>query len=255
MNQVICGDCLDVLSDITHREHPRMIFADPPDFLKMKYDGFDDGQWKSLSEYYDWLYERLGGAFGIADVIWFSVYHTHRMEMEHRFYPWVTDTCGEPIQVEGMVPYDYRLIPWRFTFGQHRNTDCGNGYRPLMRYTRPGVKWNMDCIRVPSARLLKYKDKRANPLGRVPDDVWEYPRVCGTFHERRPWISNQHPEALIERMILMSTQPDDLVVDLFAGSGTVHRVAKRLGRRSISIEISRTYVANILKEDEDEGKS
>ena len=152
-------------------------------------------------------------------------------------------------------PYDYRLLFWRFKFGQHRNTDCGNGYRPLMRYSVPGTVWNTDCIRIKSERQKKYKDKRANTAGKVPDDVWEFSRVCGTFKERRKWIPNQHPEALIERMVLMSTKPDDLVIDLFAGSGTVHRVCKRLGRNSISIEVSEQYVRNILKEDEDEHKS
>ena len=124
-----------------------------------------------------------------------------------------------------------------------------------MRFSRSGVTWNTGDIRVKSARQLKYKDKRANPLGRVPDDVWEFPRVCGTFHERRKWIPNQHPEALIERMVLMSTNPGDLVIDLFAGSGTVHRVCKRLGRQSISIDISQEYVDNIRREDNDECKS
>jgi site-specific DNA-methyltransferase (adenine-specific) len=95
----------------------------------------------------------------------------------------------------------------------------------------------------------KCNDKRANPAGRVPDDVWEFPRVVGNAKERRSWISNQHPEALIERMILMSTQPGETVIDMFAGSGTVHRVCRRLGRNSISIDISQEYVDRIKSED------
>jgi len=249
MNEVICGDCREVMSDL-RKEHPhvRMVFADPPDFLGMKYADFDDKQWKSAQEYRTWLWQRLVMSLrgSWADVVWWSVYHTHRAAIEFAAQDYVA---------EWSHLCDYRLLLWRFTFGQHRKTDCGNGYRPLMRFSKHDVEWNTDCIRVPSARQLKYKDKRANPLGKVPDDVWEFPRVCGTFHERRPWISNQHPEALIERMVLMSTNPGDMVVDMFAGSGTVHRVCKRLGRNSISVEISKTYVANILKEDEDEGKS
>lgn len=249
MNEIILGDCIGVLPELGAA---RMIFADPPDFMKMKYAGFDDSQWDSLHDYYGWLYDRLALAFGAADVIWFSVYHTHRAAMERRFYHLFE--CEEQIHVDWIEHYDYRLIPWRFTFGQHRKTDCGNGYRPLMRFSRPEVVWNTDCIRVPSARSIKYKDKRANPAGRVPDDVWEFSRVCGTFKERRTWIPNQHPEALLERMILMSTNPGDLVVDMFAGSGTVHRVCKRLGRDSYSIEVSSEYVKNIQREDEDEGQ-
>jgi site-specific DNA-methyltransferase (adenine-specific) len=143
---------------------------------------------------------------------------------------------------------DVRLFLWRFTFGQHRNSDCGNGYRPLLRIMRFGAVLYPDAIREPSARQTKYNDKRANPAGRVPDDVWEFPRVCGTFHERRKWHPNQHPEALIERIVKFSTKPGDLVIDMFAGTGTVNRVCKRLGIDCIGIEISRVYCEKIDNE-------
>jgi len=113
---------------------------------------------------------------------------------------------------------------------------------------RPEAKLYPDAIRVPSARQLKYNDKRANPKGRVPDDVWEFSRVCGTFKERRRWHPNQHPEALIERVVKFSTAPGDLVIDMFAGTGTVNRVCKRLGRPCIGIEISEFYCEQIIKE-------
>ena len=42
--------------------------------------------------------------------------------------------------------------------------------------------FNDETVRVISDRQKKYSDKRANPAGKMPDDVWnEYPRVCGTF--------------------------------------------------------------------------
>lgn len=113
---------------------------------------------------------------------------------------------------------------------------------------RPDTKLYPNAILVPSARQLKYKDKRANPQGRVPDDVWEFPRVCGTFKERRPWHPNQHPEALIERIVKLSCVPGDLVIDMFAGTGTVNRVCKRLGIDCIGIEISEYYCEKIRNE-------
>ena len=113
---------------------------------------------------------------------------------------------------------------------------------------QPGAKLYPKAIRVPSARQLKYNDKRADPKGRVPDDVWQFPRVCGTFHERRKWIPNQHPEALLERMVLLSTRKGDTVIDMFAGSGNMFRVCKKLGRRCIGIEISLHYCKMISKE-------
>jgi DNA modification methylase len=53
---------------------------------------------------------------------------------------------------------------------------------------------------------------------------------------------SQKPEALLERVILASSSVDDIVLDPFGGSFSTGAVAKRLGRRSISIEKSETYV-------------
>jgi modification methylase len=51
----------------------------------------------------------------------------------------------------------------------------------------------------------------------------------------------QKPEALLARVILASSRPDDLVLDPFCGTGTTTAVAKRLGRRCIGIERERSY--------------
>ena len=108
----------------------------------------------------------------------------------------------------------------------------------------PHAKLYPDAIRVESARQ-KMGDKRADPRGRVPDDVWEFPRVCGTFHERKKWHPNQHPKDLLRRMVLFSTKPGDLVVDLFAGTGNMLEVCKELDRDCIGIELSEFYCDKI----------
>jgi site-specific DNA-methyltransferase (adenine-specific) len=53
------------------------------------------------------------------------------------------------------------------------------------------------------------------------------------------------PEALLERIIKVSSNPGDIVCDPFAGSGTTLAVAKRLGRRYLGIELSEAYAAQI----------
>jgi site-specific DNA-methyltransferase (adenine-specific) len=65
---------------------------------------------------------------------------------------------------------------------------------------------------------------------------WHFPWVCGTFRERRGHCC-QTPEALLERVILAASNPDDLVLDPFAGTGTTPAVAQRLGRRYLGIEV------------------
>ena len=226
-DRIICGDCLEVLPTLPRA---KMIFADPPDNLGLKYNGFDD----KIPRYMEWLWKRLWKAWDYTtDILWLSYYHKYQPNI----LSWV-----------GNYDLPCRQFIWRFTFGQHRQKDCGNGYRPILRLMRPGARLYPDAIRVPSKRQTLYNDKRANPKGRVPDDVWEFPRVCGTFNERRKWHPNQHPEALIERIVKFSTAPGDLVIDMFAGTGTVNRVCKRLGRSCIGIEISPFYCEKIREE-------
>jgi len=190
--------------------------------------------------YTTWLEQMACAAMGHEpDVFWVSYY-------------WTWDVAFKAKVYGHLYPYNIKPYVWWYTFGQHQNRDNGSCFRPMLRFSRQGVKWNTDAIREPSARQREYNDKRANPDGRVPGDVWDCvwqeSRVCGTFKEKRKWHKNQHPEALIERMILMSTKPGDLVIDMFAGTGTVNRVCKQLNRRCIGIEISPVYCEKIHAE-------
>jgi site-specific DNA-methyltransferase (adenine-specific) len=226
MSQVICGDCLKILPTLPRA---KTIFADPPDNLGMEYAGFVD-RWSSQAAYYDWLAPRIDSSLCRATVAWWSVYYKHLP-----WLLWYLDDRGD---------LDKRLFLWRFAFGQHQQRDCGNGYRPILRISEQNMRWNTDAIRIRSARQ-EQGDPRADPRGRVPDDVWDFPRVCGNFHERRKWHPNQHPEALIERIVRMSGGP---VIDLFGGTFTVQRVCDRLGVECTSIEVSPTYCEHHARE-------
>lgn len=237
--QIICGDMLDVLPKLPKA---KMIFADPPDNIGLKYDnGLSDKM--PAARYADKLLLWIK-ACGRADVVWVSVNANWETWVDHAFR----------ICMENAPSWRVRKFIWYFTFGQHRETDCGNNYRPIFRIAPKDYKWRTDRIRIPSERQ-RLGDKRANPAGRVPGDVWGGPadipglcRVQGNNKERRKWHPTQHPEKLIERMILMSTDEGDLVVDPFLGSGTTLRVCQRLKRRCIGIELSKTYCEKISEE-------
>lgn len=134
-----------------------------------------------------------------------------------------------------------------FTFGQHNHYDLGNNHRPLLRLMRKGTPLYPDAIRVPSWRQ-KNGDKRADPRGRVPGDVFDFPRVTGNSKQRRPHCPTQLHEGLVERCILLSTLPGQLVLDPFAGTGTTLRVCKRLGRPCTTIDLDRGYCEKIAEE-------
>lgn len=220
VQRIIHGDCLEILPSLPHA---KLIFADPPDNRELNYEGFYDFR----SDYIGWLANVLMAAMDKCDIFWLS----YAVEHDIMFSPYLT-------RMVGMIP---RKFIWFFSFGQHRQTDCGNNYRLLLRIMKVGTVIYPDAIRVPSARIKTYGDIRADPRGRVPGDVFEFSRVCGTFRERRKWIPTQHPEALMERIIKLSCSPSDTVIDLFAGSGTTLRVCRKLNMDAIGIEISETY--------------
>jgi len=119
--------------------------------------------------------------------------------------------------------------------------------------------FNAENIKVQSARASIYNDKRAKSGGRLPDDVWVLrpqaipegfqpesdtwfvPRVCGTHKERVKWHTCQMPEAVLERIIKVSSNPGNMVLDPFAGSASTGVVSKRLGRHFLGIEMSKEY--------------
>ena len=77
--------------------------------------------------------------------------------------------------------------------------------------------------------------------GKALDDVWAMPIVSSSAKERLGYPT-QKPEALLERIIEMSTKPGDLILDPFCGCWTTVAVAERLKRNWIGIDISPTAV-------------
>jgi DNA modification methylase len=87
-----------------------------------------------------------------------------------------------------------------------------------------------------NGRLYFHKD------GPAMTDVWDVPFLSTVSSERSGYPS-QKPEALLERIILASSNPGDVVADFFCGSGTTLVVAKRLGRGYLGCDISKQAVA------------
>jgi site-specific DNA-methyltransferase (adenine-specific) len=167
-----------------------------------------------------------------------SYYWKHDVAIKHIIYN---------LQQQALPTLKVKTFIWRFTFGQHNKNDCGSGFRFLVRMTRTSAKIRPDNIREMSERQ-RIGDKRASDAGRVPDDVWEFPRVVGNAYERKSWHPTQHPEALMQRIICFSTDPGDKVLDLYSGTGTTLRVCKRIGRDCTGIEIDPLYCKNIERE-------
>jgi len=221
------------------------IFADPPDNIGLGYNEYDDSL--PVAEYRDRLREWLYAFINVANAVWFS-YNSR----------WTTAVAGiaeEIVEHNGNYSarkaeeqfIEAKFCVQTFTFGQHNHHDLGNCHRPLLRLRWKEALLFPDAIRVESERQ-KIGDKRADPRGRVPGDVFDFPRVTGNSKQRRTWHKTQLHEGLVERCLRLTTPPDGYVLDPFGGTGTTLRVAKRCGFNCDLIELDSTYCANIAGE-------
>jgi DNA modification methylase len=74
------------------------------------------------------------------------------------------------------------------------------------------------------------------------ENTWYFPRVAGTFKERAGFHGCQMPEQLLGRIIRTCSNSGEVVLDPFSGSATTLAVAKKLGRRFIGYDVSKSYV-------------
>lgn len=232
-HRVFQGDCVAFLSGnlaIPVRGEFDLVFADPPFNIGYEYDAYEDR--KSLSDYMDWTKTWMSlcrDALNPNGTMWVAIGH----EYVHRFRVLLEDEIG--------LRFQHHVV-WHYTFGVNRKKMLTRSHTHLLHYTVNSNEfaWNIDDIRVPSWRLLN-GDKRANPNGRLPDDVWAYKRICGTHKDRVRWHPCHMPEAILARIIRASSSPGDSVLDPFAGSGTTGVVAKKLGRSFVGVELSPVY--------------
>jgi site-specific DNA-methyltransferase (adenine-specific) len=89
-----------------------------------------------------------------------------------------------------------------------------------------------------------YNSKRIwhpHPKGAKPRDVIEIPTTCNGMNEKTPHPT-QKPEELLRILVLAASNPHDLIVDPFLGSGTTAVVAEQLGRKWKGCDISLEYL-------------
>jgi site-specific DNA-methyltransferase (adenine-specific) len=229
---VLVGDCVEVmrkhlLADSVKHD---LICTDPPYNI-----GIDYGSGKKAdrrADYVEWCYVWINlCVLSLADtgsmwVISGQEYGAH---------------IDLAMQAAGLTIRN--RITWHETFGVNcRNKFCRTS-RPIYYAVKNPKKFtfNAEAVTVPSARQTKYGDKRAAPGGKIMDDVWTINRVCGTFRERVKGVPTQLPEELVRRIIAVSSNKTDWVLDPFAGSGTVPAVAESMGRSGHGIEFNPYY--------------
>ncbi len=229
-DSIVAGDCIELMNS-GKVPQADLIFADPPFNIGYKYDVYEDR--KAYDEYYDWTRRWMAACQGC-------------LAETGSFWVAIGDEYAAEVRVIGrqLGLHLRNWVIWHYTFGQATQTKFARSHTHLFYFTRHPRRFtfNDETVRVPSARQTTYADKRANPKGKLPDDVWSFSRVCGTFHERVKWHPCQMPEKVLERIVKVSSNAGDLVVDPFSGSGTTCVAAAQLGRRFIGIDVSADYV-------------
>ena len=249
-NQIICGNSIEVLN-AGPEQWVDLCFADPPFNIGYLYHGYDDEL--KADDYLKFSKD------------WMQAVH-RALKPQGSFYLAIGDAFAADLCVIARREIGFHLrnwIIWHYTFGQQPKRMFARSHTHILYFTKDSKEFtfNPDAIRVASARQTTYGDARANPKGKLPDDVWylrpqEAPephfapegdtwnvsRVCGTFKEREGWHGCQMPIAVLDRIIKSSSNPNDIVLDPFNGSGTTVVSAALLGRRYVGIDQSDAYV-------------
>jgi len=234
INQIIQGDCLEIMKNIPENSVD-ITFADPPFNLKKRYNGYKDS--KEFHEYLEWskqwIYEMVritkptGSIFVHNIPKWLTYYASFLNEMAY-FKHWIAWDAPTAPMGKSLQPSHYGIL----------------------YYVKDLKKTKFYEIRYPHKRcrkcnyLLKdYGGKKASlhPFGPLVSDVWtDIHRIKhNKYRDEHPC---QLPIHLLERIILMSTDEEDIVLDPFVGTGTSVIAAKRLGRKFIGIDIDDKYV-------------
>ncbi len=230
LNMIVCGDCVKKLSTI-NKPFADLIFADPPFNIGYKYENYNDKQ--KRDNYLNWTEK------------WMRACHDV-LKKDGSFYIAMCDEYVADVKViaDELELFMRNWLIWHYTFGQQTKNKFARSHTHILYFVKDkdNFTFNADTMKIFSDRQTVYKDRRANPKGKMPDDVWnEYPRVCGTFKERLDFPC-QMPESLLARIIRASSNDGDWILDPFSGSGTTSVVAHKLNRLYTGIEISEKYV-------------
>ncbi|HEX8342359.1 MAG TPA: DNA modification methylase [Tepidisphaeraceae bacterium] len=237
---ILVGDALREMEKLPRGKF-RLVFADPPYNLGFTYDADPTKDALPPIKYchltHAWIKEAAELLTPDGALCW--------MIPEE----WVID-AGGTIREVGL--HMRRLIVWHESFGQNGKSNFGRTCRFIWYATKSKTDFVFDAgsILVESKRSSVYNDPRAMPDGKVPDALWDFSRVAGTFAERIPdeGIPTQLPVDLVTRAVRCFTEIGDVVLDPFGGTGTTARAALRCGRKCVTIERSRKYAAIIRRE-------
>jgi site-specific DNA-methyltransferase (adenine-specific) len=240
--QLYLGDAIAWLSSVPTATVD-LIFADPPyNIQKAQWDNFE-----SQAEYIAWSLQWLAEAARVlkpTGSLYVCGFSEILADLKHPASQYFK-SC--------------RWLIWHYKNKANLGKDWGRSHESIIHFRKSAaVTLNLDDIRIPyGAHTLKYpahpqaessaygqgkeRDRwLPHPKGAKPKDVIEIPTTCNGMGETTPHPT-QKPEELVRKFVLASSQPGDLVIDPFSGSGTTVVVAEQLGRRWLGCDLEAEY--------------
>jgi site-specific DNA-methyltransferase (adenine-specific) len=236
-HKVFQGDALSAL-DLVPNGSVNLIFADPPYNIGKRFGDFVDA-WESDEAYADWCMSWLEKC-----IEKLSANGSLYVMSSTQCIPYLDILLRKKLNILSRIVWSYD------SSGVQAKNHFGSMYEPILFCVKDKENYifnNQDILveaKTGSQRkLIDYRKAIPTPYNtqKVPGNVWEFPRVRYRMEEYEEHPT-QKPEALLERVILASSNPGDVVMDPFSGTFTTGAVAKRLNRKTINIELNLDYV-------------
>ena len=234
----IWGDAIEALETYVPDRSVDLIFCDPPYNIGKSFNGRKD-RWETNEQYLEWCYQWISLCIDkLKDTG--SLY----LMSATQYMPYLDIFICKRMDILSRIVWHYD------SSGVQAKKYFGSLYEPILYCVRNSNSYTFNATDImveartgAQRKLIDYRKPIPTPYSntKVPGNVWYIPRVRYRMseYEEHP---TQKPVALLERIVLASSNPGDLVVDPFAGTFTTCFVAKKHGRRSIGIEIEEPYV-------------
>lgn len=238
LNNIIQGDCLELLKNMPDNSVD-VTFADPPFNLKKSYNTYKDQlkikdylQWCEL-----WISEMVRitkptGSIFLHNIPKWLTFYAAYLNSVADFKHWISWDAPTAPMGKTLQPNHYGILFYAKNMQQLKFNE--------IRYPHKRTRQQLIL-----AKDYGGKKKLLHPFGPLVSDVWtDIHRVKhNKYRDEHPC---QLPLPLLERIILMASDENDIILDPFNGTGTTAIAAKRLGRQYICFELDENYV-NITK--------
>ena len=234
------GDCMELMRRLDDRSIPLTVTS-PPYNIGKEYESLQD-----IDDYIHWCEQ------------W--IHQVHRLTSDNGSF-WLNLGYVSLAGRAKAIPIPYLLwnrlpffllqeIVWNYGAGvAARHSFSPRNEKFLWCVKDPDdYVFNLDSIRDPNVRYPNQKKNgklKCNPLGKNPTDVWQIPKVTSgkdRSSKERTAHPAQFPLAVVERIIKACSQPRDVVLDPFVGSGSLIEAAIRTNRMAIGFELNPRYV-------------